>query len=220
MDHEGLAAIYQENREALIRASVRVLGDRSAAEDVVQEAWVRALRVYGGERGQNAGSGTTDGTLPSPAWLFRVTLNLCYDRLRAGQRARLAAEATEDSSRAACGPVGNGSVVVAPVGDPEEAAERLEVVEVVRAAITALPTALREVIVLREYCDLKYREIATAVGCPVGTVMSRLHLARQRLKVSLAPYLELERETEVARGRRCFAGPDGVVEVKRAGGRG
>jgi len=214
MDREKLADVYEQNRDSLVRAAARVLGERPAAEDVVQEAWVRALRTYGDGAGAEA--------MPSPAWLFRVTLNLCYDRLRAGQRARSTVEAIEDSSRAAYGPVGNGSVVVAPVGDPEEAAERLEVVEVVRAAITALPTALREVIVLREYCDLKYREIATAVGCPVGTVMSRLHLARQRLKVSLAPYLELERETEVARGRRCFAGPenDGVVEVKRAGGRG
>ncbi len=214
MDHERLAGIYQQNRDSLVRAAARVLGERPAAEDVVQEAWVRALRTYGDGAGAEA--------VPSPAWLFRVTLNLCYDRLRVSQRARLATEATLGPGRVTPGRANVERAAASPVADPEESAARWEVVEAVRAAITALPTALREAIVLREYCDLKYREIAAAVGCPVGTVMSRLHLARQRLKKTLAPYLELGSGAGGGPRRQSAAGlgDDGVAEVKRAGGRG
>ena len=62
--------------------------------------------------------------------------------------------------------------------------------ERVRQAVLALPPASRAVLVLREYEDLSYREIANTLGIPIGTVMSRLNYARNRLRETLAPYLE------------------------------
>ena len=63
-----------------------------------------------------------------------------------------------------------------------------------RQAVRSLPPASREVLVLREYEGLSYREIAETVGIPIGTVMSRLNYARNRLRQSLAPYLYQEEQ--------------------------
>lgn len=182
MSGTDLAGLYRDHREGLVRAAAGLLGDRAAAEDVVQETWVRALGAYGGA--VSAGGG-----LPPPAWLYRVALNLCYDRLRAAKRSRTVPVSTAEIELVDS-PRDNLSAEVG--GDPEAALLATEVAEAVRGAIDSLPGALREVVLLREYGDLKYREIAQAVGCPVGTVMSRLHLARQRLRRVLAPYLDLE----------------------------
>jgi len=73
---------------------------------------------------------------------------------------------------------------------PEAAVEGKERGERVRQAVLALPPASRAVLVLREYEGLSYREIADTLGIPIGTVMSRLNYARNRLRESLAPYLE------------------------------
>jgi len=73
---------------------------------------------------------------------------------------------------------------------PEATVERGERGERVRQAVLALPPASRVVLMLREYEGLSYREIADTLGIPIGTVMSRLNYARNRLRKSLAPYLE------------------------------
>lgn len=211
MPEVDLDSLYWRYRPGLVRAAERLLRDRAAAEDAVQETWLRAIESYGG-----AASG---GALPPGAWLYRVCLNLCYDRLRSAKRSRTAPVAPGQIEAAGV-PVGTAAAASAGVGgDPEAAALEAEAAEAVRTAIEVLPAALREVVVLREYGDLKYREIAEATGCPVGTVMSRLHLARQRLKRELAPYLELDpgvpgRKT----ARTAAARPDGQESDEHAAG--
>ena len=74
---------------------------------------------------------------------------------------------------------------------PEASLEKAERGEHVRQAVLALPEASRCVLVLREYEGLSYKEIAGTLGIPIGTVMSRLNYARNRLRESLAPYLEV-----------------------------
>lgn len=172
-----LEALYLEARADLLRTAERLLVDHAAAEDVVQETWVRVLRHY---------DVATNG-LPSRAWLHRVAVNLCYDRFRSPSRRETPAEIVEPDPKAggAHGPAGAAN-------DGEAAVLRAEAVAAVRQAVTDLPPALREAIALRELAGLRYREIAEAVGCPVGTVMSRLHLARRRLRAALSPYLELD----------------------------
>jgi RNA polymerase sigma-70 factor (ECF subfamily) len=166
MDRAELDALYVAVKGDLMRTARRILADRAAAEDVVQETWVRALRSYR-ER--------ADG-VPSRAWLHRVTVNLCYDRLRSPAVRRETGGLEEAVSHAG----------------PEAELLRTEAAEAVREALAALPPVLRETVLLREAAGLKYREIAQVMGCPAGTVMSRLHLARRRLRAILAPYLEME----------------------------
>ncbi len=179
MGEAELAGLYSHHREGLVRAAARLLGDRAAAEDVVQETWVKAIERYG--------HGQPQVPLPAAGWFYRVALNLCYDRLRATKRAATAVPAAGDPDRFRAREPGTPSAVV----DPQVVLLEAELAEAVRAAVDSLPPSLREVVLLREGAELKYREIAEAIGCPAGTVMSRLHLARERLKRSLGPYLGL-----------------------------
>ncbi|HSB63839.1 MAG TPA: sigma-70 family RNA polymerase sigma factor [Thermoanaerobaculia bacterium] len=133
------------------------------AEDVVQEAFLRAFRFFPSFRGGDP-----------RAWLLTIVRNSCWTWLRAN-RAKEVATALED------------------VDEPVDVAASVEEDLVRRAdgprlkrALDDLPGEFREVIVLRELEDLSYREIAEVAGVPVGTVMSRLARARRRLQTALA----------------------------------
>lgn len=142
---------------ALARWLVR---DRAAAEDVVQDAMVRALTYFASFRGGDA-----------RAWLLRIVRNTAYDRL-----ARLRG-AKED----ALDPDGQHADLATPEADPEADFAAGEDRARLRAALAALPAELRECLVLRELEEMSYRDIARVTEVPVGTVMSRLFRARRML---------------------------------------
>ena len=135
--------------------------NQADAEDAVQDAYVRAIRHYAGFRGGDA-----------RAWLLAIVRNSCYDKLRSRSRG---AEAVFDESIHS----------VAPVASPESLAMASESAHQVRQALEELPLEYREVFVLREMEQLSYAEIAEVAGIPVGTVMSRLSRARERLREKL-----------------------------------
>lgn len=145
-----------------------LMRDRHDAEDAVQDAYLRALRHFGGFRGG-------DGR----AWMLAIVRNVCHTLLRRRKRDALDAEFTEE--------LHSGAV---ETDDPEAAMLRGATQESVRDALDHLPVEFREVIVLRELQGLSYREIGEVAGIPVGTVMSRLARARQRLQRVLGPRLE------------------------------
>jgi RNA polymerase sigma-70 factor, ECF subfamily len=129
------------------------------AEDVVQDALVRALRFFSSLRGADA-----------RAWLLTIVRNTWYGRFprRAGGAVKTVAEEDADNQ--------------ADVSlDPEAQAIQHQTVEQVRCALETLPTDFREVLVLRELEGLSYKEIAAIIGIPIGTVMSRLARGRERL---------------------------------------
>ncbi len=140
----------QRARHALHYARA-ILGSDSA-EDVCQEAWLRAWRSWGTAQPDNL-----DG------WLFTIVRNCCIDRLRSSRPATAVKEAD-----------------LAPAPPPEDAV--LTALELASAwvLLQQLPPALREVLWLREVMDLSYAEMAEIQGVPLGTVMSRLHAARKR----------------------------------------
>jgi RNA polymerase sigma-70 factor, ECF subfamily len=144
----------------LARWLVRSPGD---ADDVVQEAFLRALRFFDGFRGGD-----------SRAWLLKIVRNTCYSWVRKNRPAELAEEFDETVH-------GGGKTI-------ENAEERLvsrAESERVRKALETLPVAFREVLVLREIEELSYKEISDVTGVPMGTVMSSLSRARQRLRDQL-----------------------------------
>jgi len=133
------------------------------AEDVVQEAYLRAFQFFGGFRG-------ADGR----AWLLTIVRNTCYTWLEKN-RAREPAVFDEQLHSPDTGASG-----------PEALALRSEDQELLRQAVDDLPAEFREVVVLHDLEGLPYKDIAHIAGIPLGTVMSRLARARQRLQQSLA----------------------------------
>jgi RNA polymerase sigma factor (sigma-70 family) len=135
------------------------------AEDVVQDAFVRALRFFSSLRSDDARS-----------WLLTIVRNTWYGRF---SPARGANQTTIYDDRAHDRP-DDGL-------DPEELVMQQQAIERVQRAVQELPADFREVIVLRELEGLSYREIAAVAGIPIGTVMSRLARARERLLAILEP---------------------------------
>ena len=140
-----------------------LLRDEHDAQDAVQEAVLRALRHFAGFRQGDA-----------RAWLLAIVRNCCYTWHKAHRKDRLTVALTENAAKGIADPGATDDLAV-------EGSER----EHVQAAVDALPAELREVIVLRELSELSYREISEVVGAPIGTVMSRLSRARDRLAVVL-----------------------------------
>jgi RNA polymerase sigma factor (sigma-70 family) len=134
------------------------------AEDVVQDAYLRALRFFGGFRGDDA-----------RAWLLAIVRNTCYDFLRSHRPHELM-EAFDEEVH----------TTVDENQSPEAMLLRRADQAMVRRALEALPLPWREVIVLRELEGLSYKQIADAAGIKIGTVMSRLARARSRLQQLLA----------------------------------
>jgi RNA polymerase sigma-70 factor, ECF subfamily len=145
-----------------------LMRSETEAEDVVQDAYLRAIRHFGAFR-------NGDGR----AWLLAIIRNSCYDRLKQG-RANGRNEDFDEAVHSAGRQTPN----------PETALLLSERTELVRKAMTELPAHYREVLVLRELEQLSYREIADIAGIPIGTVMSRLTRARQQLERILLDCLE------------------------------
>jgi RNA polymerase sigma factor (sigma-70 family) len=129
------------------------------AQDMVQEAYLRALRFFGGFQGTDA-----------RAWLLTIVRNTCYTWLKRNRSVELSGDFDE-------------IVLTKESDEPDpEASHVLKVqVQLINEAIERLPIEFREVVILRELEELSYKEIAAITGIPIGTVMSRLSRARKRL---------------------------------------
>ena len=163
-DKQAFGQLVRNHREGVINVVYRMCGDACLAEDAAQEAFVRAWLHLPSYRPRS----------PFRNWLYRIATNAALDGLR---RERPSSELDE------------GMPDPADDGLPAQV-ERQERSEIVRRAILALPPASRAVMVLREYEGLSYREMADTLGVPLGTVMSRLNYARERLRRSLGRLLE------------------------------
>ena len=131
------------------------------AEDIVQDAYVRAIRHFGSFQGG-------DGR----AWLLTIVRNLCYDSMRRKNVRERTASFDEDLHNSH----------PATTSSPEACLLQKERAEMLRQALAELPLELREVLILRELEELSYSEIADIAQVPMGTVMSRLSRARKRLQ--------------------------------------
>ena len=140
------------------------------AEDLVQEAFLRAWRGFAGFRGGDGRS-----------WLLTIVRNTSYTWLRENKRQSLAVEFNENL---------HSEDVNVP--EPERLLAENYSRETLEKALQELPAEFREAIVLRELEGLSYKEISEIGGVPVGTVMSRLARARARLQICLAPQMRKE----------------------------
>jgi RNA polymerase sigma-70 factor (ECF subfamily) len=130
------------------------------AEDIVQDAYLQALRHFGGFRGG-----------AERAWLLTIVRNRCYESMRHKGLCELATPFDEERHN-------TGQTIL----NPEASLLQKERAGLLRQALAELPLQLREVLVLREFEELSYEEIASIAKIPMGTVMSRLSRARKRLQ--------------------------------------
>ena len=163
---EALEELFRRYRTPAYRVAYRLLGHEADALDAVQEGFVKALTHLDSFRGQSS----------FKTWLLRVVSNAALDLGRQrGRRETLSlAENTADQD----GPAGSD--------DPTRRLERADLRRQLDEALATLPEAQRRTFVLHADAGLSYREVADALGISIGTVMSRLYYARQKLRAFLA----------------------------------
>ncbi|MBI2902697.1 MAG: sigma-70 family RNA polymerase sigma factor, partial [Candidatus Methylomirabilis oxyfera] len=157
---------------ALYRFTVQRVRNAAQAEDLVQEACLKAYRCFDRfERGTDA-----------KAWLFRILINTIMDAQRKGSR-----EPTELAVE-----IGNVEAERSHVLDPERQLMAESLGQEVQVAIEALPQDWQAVVLLSFVEGFTYKEIAKTLDCPIGTVMSRLYRARQALRHRLERHLDVD----------------------------
>lgn len=151
--------------DALYRTAYHLCRNRVEAEDLTQETYLRAFRAFGSFRGGNIRS-----------WLFTILRHAFLDECR--RRTRRCESPIDDFGPERLGTSEPSAESEALRGLPSEALER---------AFTTLPTEWRMLVILADVEEFSYRELADIMDIPQGTVMSRLHRARGRLRDSLEP---------------------------------
>ena len=168
---DGMAQLVS-HLDAAYNLARWLVRNETDAEDVVQDAYVRAFRYLHTLR---------EGE--SRPWLLAIVRNACHDRLRRGQAASESADEDIDCYET-------------DTPSPEMILLRKRDAEALHDALERLPSELREVLILREWERMSYKDIAEITGLPSGTVMSRLWRARQQLQQSFGsriPNRQLER---------------------------
>jgi RNA polymerase sigma-70 factor (ECF subfamily) len=158
-DADAFGELVRRYQTPVFNVCYRLMGERAEAEDMAQEAFLRAYERLG----------SYDAGRPFGPWVRRVAANVCLNRLA---RARPALVAFEDEWDEPPAP---------PRHNPEAARQEAEAGEALRAAIQSLPPQYRAVIELRHFQELSYEEIAAALDVPLNTAKSYLFRARKLL---------------------------------------
>ena len=163
---------YQYKVHAII---FRYVKDIDEVNDVMQEAFIKAYRALEGFRGESA----------FYTWLYRIAVNTAKNYLIARNRRPPAFDINVDDSD-----YSEENKQLHNVDSPENILYRDELQSVINAAIKNLPEDLRTALILREFEDLSYEEIADIMDCPVGTVRSRIFRAREAIDKEIQPMLD------------------------------
>lgn len=196
LDHELVRRVQLGERAAfdvlvrryqhrVIAVISRYIGDRAEAEDVAQDSFIRAYRAIGGFRGD----------AQFYTWLHRIAINTAKNHLVAMKR-----RPPTDDIDVVDAEQFDAALALRETDTPERELMRQEVEQTVMRAVNALPDELRQAITLREVEGLAYDEIAQQLGCPIGTVRSRIFRAREAIDKQLRPLLDT-RATPRERGR-------------------
>jgi len=169
------AAVFEELRRRLFGIAYRMIGTTADAEDIVQEAYLRAFKFFSGYYGGD-----------SRSWILTIVRNTCYTWLQQN-RALQVTDSIDDKL----------DEIEPDLADPEVLMLRSVDSQIVRQALGDLPVEFREVVVLREMEGLTYKEIADIVDVPIGTVMSRLARGRKRLQTLLVSRMGKEVRVEL-----------------------
>jgi len=176
--------LYRRNQAALYRFALRMSGSPWAAEEIVQDVFttlMREPRKYDRARGALGG------------YLFGIARNRVMKHLERLPREVSLDEQKENGAR------GAGEIAAVSTFTPAHWAEQQERIEQVRTAVLELPPEFREAVALCDLEELSYEEAAQVLGCPIGTIRSRLHRGRALLLVKLEMMRSAPRRVHAAR---------------------
>jgi len=175
-DRGAFDELVDRYKEIVYSVAYRFARDPDLAMDLAQDVFIRAYRGIRSFQGKSSFS----------TWLYRIAVNTCIDYTRRRSRSIDPMTVPEEVADYADSEPAAGETAVGPDG----LALASELGEQIQAAIDALPSYHKAVFVLYEIKGLSYKEIAQTVGCSIGTVMSRLHYARKKLRAALEPYVD------------------------------
>jgi len=156
----GFGPIVAAYADRLLGYLYRMLGNRQDAEDCLQEVFVRVVATIGNYRHQQKFEG----------WLFRIAGNLARDRIRRSKLVRFVPMEVAPES----GPRSNES--------PEHAMHQQEQADALHAALSKLADDDRQILLLRHFSEMSFKDIAAELGCPLGTALARAHRALGKLR--------------------------------------
>lgn len=176
-DHNAFGLLVSKYERKVYRLIGRLVRDPAEVEDVAQEAFIKAYRALPQFRGESA----------FYTWLYRIAVNTAKNHLQASNRrptSRSDAPTGDDAEPF------DETENLSDINTPEAVIASRQIADTVNLAIEALPEELRTAIVLREIEGLSYEEIAQTMGCPIGTVRSRIFRAREAIAQRLRPLLD------------------------------
>jgi RNA polymerase sigma-70 factor, ECF subfamily len=169
-DQSAFAELVELYKDKVFQICFRMLGNRHEAEDIAQEAFIRAyvnIETFNQKR-------------KFSTWLFRIATNLCIDRIR-----KKKPDYYLDADVAGTDGLTMYSQVAADVQMPEDEVENMELQETIQKEISKLPEKYRSVIVLKYIEELPLQEISEILDMPLGTVKTRVHRGREALRKQL-----------------------------------
>ena len=165
-DTDAFEELVARHRDKIYARAFSMMRTEEEAIDLSQEAWVKGWQRLAQFQGDSSFA----------TWITRIVINLCLDELRKQKRRRT--ESIEEMDEESGGVERQMPVVTT---NPTERLERGELRQRIDQALAQMSNEHRTVLVLHEFEEMEYKEIAKAMGCSIGTVMSRLFYARRKL---------------------------------------
>jgi RNA polymerase sigma-70 factor (ECF subfamily) len=178
-DSEAFEELVARHRDKIYARAYTMMRNEDEALDLSQEAWIKAWQRLVQFQGDSSFA----------TWMTRIVINLCLDQLRRQKRMR--SESIDEMDEESGGVERQMEPVII---NPTERLERGELRKRIDAALEKLSHEHRTVLVLHEFEEMEYKEIAKTMGCSIGTIMSRLFYARRRMAGLLA---DLNRKDEL-----------------------
>lgn len=179
-DKRAFDLLVLKYQRKIMRLLSRMIREPAEVEDVAQEAFIKAYKALPQFRGDSA----------FYTWLYRIAINTARNWQVASGRRPVTLNAIESEDGETFNQIDN----LTDISTPESQMASRQIVETVNAAIAALPEDLRTAIVLREIEGMSYEDIAQSMGCPIGTVRSRIFRAREAIAAQLRPILGSDSE--------------------------
>ena len=173
-DMTALAILVDRHKDLVHRVAMQITKNSDDASDVLQDAFLKVYDSINAFRQESA----------FETWLYRIVVNLSIDAVKKRKR--------QQESMASLSEVSDVHQSQDIQQDPTRQAEKNELQEWVTQAVNSLSIKHRAVVILHELEGLSHPQIADILDCSEGTVRSRLHYARKRLRVLLAPYIDVK----------------------------